>query len=248
MTEVYMWMKGLEANLPAPGIASRLYLATDKGRWYLDEVTHWERTNLNPMGVYNSATTYTKHDLVTYNGEAWRALQTVTGVTPVAGVNWEKWIAKGDVGPSGTVSSGAFIATQTASQVDLPINAFTKVLFGGAGVNQGTWFDITNSRYLPLQAGYFTFHAKVVLSGAGVLDQKPAILSFYKNGVRVWDLDKINTSGTAPQALRGGINGIIANGTTDYFELFVYHNSSATAVNTASTASETWFSGRFTGT
>lgn len=247
MTKLIMWSKGLESALPAPGVASRLYLATDKGRWYLDNGTTWDYTNLNPMGVYSGAVTYQKHDLVTFGGEAWRALQTVTGVSPVAGVNWEKWIAKGDTGPAGTVSTGAFIATQTASQVDLPINAFTKILFGGAGVNQGTWFDTTNARYLPLQAGYYTFSAKVVLSGAGVLDQKPAILSFYKNGVRVWDLDKINTSGTAPQALRGSINGILANGTTDYFELYIFHNSSATAVNTANAAAETWFSGRFTG-
>ena len=44
---------------------------------------------ITPKGKYNSTTTYEWLDEVTYDGKAYIALKTVTGVTPSDdGVNW----------------------------------------------------------------------------------------------------------------------------------------------------------------
>src|ERR1700678_2151983 len=47
------------------------------------------------LGLYNLLTTYVQNNAVQSGGSAWVALQTVTGVTPVAGVYWSLLAAAG---------------------------------------------------------------------------------------------------------------------------------------------------------
>ena len=53
---------------------------------------------ITPKGKYNSTTTYEWLDEVTYDGKAYIALKTVTGVTPSDdGVNWRLFLAPNDI-------------------------------------------------------------------------------------------------------------------------------------------------------
>ena len=56
---------------------------------------------LNPTGAWLGSAIYHANDLVTHLGETWRAKRTNRGKTPIAGVDWEKVAAKGDVGEKG---------------------------------------------------------------------------------------------------------------------------------------------------
>lgn len=97
-----MWLQGLESALPAAGVASRVYFATDTGRIFVDSGSAWVRNNLVHRGTYAGGTTYYDKDLVSYNGDVWRALTTVTGVTPVEGGSWTIFVAKGATGSAGS--------------------------------------------------------------------------------------------------------------------------------------------------
>ena len=53
---------------------------------------------ITPKGKYNSTTTYEWLDEVTYDGKAYIALKTVTGVTPSDdGVNWRLFLEPNDI-------------------------------------------------------------------------------------------------------------------------------------------------------
>ncbi len=57
----------------------------------------------NPTGAWSNATKYQPDDLVTHNGQTWRAKRTVLsrGAAPAAGVNWELLASKGAQGEAG---------------------------------------------------------------------------------------------------------------------------------------------------
>ena len=46
------------------------------------------RVGLNPRGAYNSTTTYSKLDVVTYNGSSYVSLTGSTGSAPTDTTNW----------------------------------------------------------------------------------------------------------------------------------------------------------------
>jgi hypothetical protein len=56
---------------------------------------------LNPLGAWLSSGTFHINDLVTYQGNTWRAKRTSMGQAPVAGADWEQFAARGMVGPPG---------------------------------------------------------------------------------------------------------------------------------------------------
>lgn len=56
-------------------------------------------------GAWNSATAYTIHDAVTYDGSFWRALRSNTNVPPVEGLDWTVLAAKGATGSTGATGA-----------------------------------------------------------------------------------------------------------------------------------------------
>ena len=60
------------------------------------------KVSLTPKGEYSPDTAYTALDVVSYGGNSWLALQSVTGVAPVEGENWMLLAQKGDQGASFT--------------------------------------------------------------------------------------------------------------------------------------------------
>lgn len=126
----------------------------------------------------------------------------------------------------------AFSAYAT-SNTTLTNGAFTKVNF------QAELFDTNNnfasSRFTPTVAGYYQFNCLVNFTGSVTSE---ATVSFYKNGsIYQAGLD-IVPSGVYNI---GGSWLAYANGSTDYFEIYVYQNSSRDASGSQSYL--TWFSG-----
>lgn len=104
---------------------------------------------------------------------------------------------------------------------------FSKVPLNAETFDVGGYFDTTtNRRYTPLVAGYYQVNAMIHFDPGTIATSVDFAALIYKNG-----------SVAAQFEGRGTINnGIIAaacsdiilmNGSTDYLELFFYHNSAA---------------------
>jgi hypothetical protein len=54
-----------------------------------------------PRGGWTAAASYLLNDVVTFGGQSWLAKRASRNKTPVAGLDWELWAAKGAAGPIG---------------------------------------------------------------------------------------------------------------------------------------------------
>jgi hypothetical protein len=138
--------------------------------------------------------------------------------------------ATGTVMVSGNMP--AFSAYATSNQ-SLSSGANTKILFDTEDFDTNNNF--ASSRFTPTVAGYYQLNSNVRPNNTN----QEAGICIYKNGSSFR-----NGSNVAPTV--GSQNGTIvsalvyANGSTDYFEIFVYVGSAAT---TSGNYQSTWFNG-----
>ena len=126
----------------------------------------------------------------------------------------------------------AFSAYQSSAQ-SLSSGTSTKITFDTEEFDTNNNF--ASSRFTPTVAGYYQLNARVRPNNTNA----EAEISIYKNGSSFK-----NGSNVSPSI--GNQNGTIisslvyANGSTDYFEIYVYLGSAGT---TSSNNSSTWFNG-----
>lgn len=135
-----------------------------------------------------------------------------------------------NVGATGPAFSAYASATQT-----LASTTFTKVQANVEEFDTNSNYDnVTNYRFTPTVAGYYQFTGAV---GFSTVQTGEALLTLYKNGARfktIFDMDA-STWSTCGTALA------YANGTTDYFELYIYSAGAGTRTTSAN-ARDTYFS------
>jgi hypothetical protein len=144
------------------------------------------------------------------------------------------YIAKADLSGWYTVSSRSlptFSAVPANSTGTIP-HASSGLGFAGAGkVTLGTqewddaeWYDPSTSRFTPGTAGVYRLTGMLSLA-SNVAASNVVGLAVFKNGALMKPLAYLSepASGDLP-TIGGSVNGI-ANGTSDYFELFAYQNS-----------------------
>lgn len=123
----------------------------------------------------------------------------------------------------------AFMAYNSAAQA-LAYNTLTKATINTVEINLTGAFDKANARFTPQQAGYYLFMARA--EGLSMAAKSMLHLYLYKNG-SLWKplSDALqNSNGTDAN----GTNGMVmaqANGTTDYFELWLFHTDSGGSRN-----------------
>ena len=139
---------------------------------------------------------------------------------------------------------GAFSAVPAAAQVDIPDVTSTKILFGTEQFDVSGWYDAVNSKYTPLLAGYYMFTAKVVIEPA--VANKRVLVALYKNGVGEKNVSDVHTASINP-AGGGGSTIAYANGSTDYFEVYFYHNFGVATSDIDTAISSTFFQGHYLG-
>lgn len=139
------------------------------------------------------------------------------------------------------VNGPAFSAYAEATLQTIPNGSLTKVLFQTEEFDTNS--NYANSRFTPTVEGYYQLNAEVRLDGASGTGEMMIML--YKNGTGY-------KRGTNQQGTQIAANFwamqvsslVYANGTTDYFEIYVQQGSggsvSVTAVNSPSI---TWFNG-----
>lgn len=129
---------------------------------------------------------------------------------------------------NGTVSrqAGTFRAHRNGSTQTMTNGTFTKVTLTTEDYDQAGWFDLANSRYVPQIAGKYCINFGSGMDAGAVTSGKRLASVLYKNGV-AFRLGN-NSHASAADALTSiGMATVDANGSTDYFELYVFHNMGA---------------------
>jgi hypothetical protein len=130
----------------------------------------------------------------------------------------------------------AFSAYQSTLNA-VALNVYTKLSFQTELFDTNNNFDsTTNYRFTPTVTGYYQFSGSVFMStGSGTR----VGLLIYKNGVI--NCSSYGTGGSISGGSSQQITALLyANGTTDYFELYVLQDGIA-SVNTAASANLTYF-------
>ena len=188
-------------------------------------------------------------------------LTSCTGLPMTTGVTGTLPVANGGTGVTSSTGSGANVlgtsptitgATITVASTAAPafsayqstlnavaLNVYTKLSFQTELFDTNNNFDsTTNYRFTPTVTGYYQFSGSVFMStGSGTR----VGLLIYKNGVI--NCSSYGTGGSITGGQSQQITALLyANGTTDYFELYVLQDGIA-SVNTAASLNLTYFQG-----
>ena len=138
--------------------------------------------------------------------------------------------------PSGPGIQPAFSAEKTGTNQTVNPSTETKVTYEAERFDTNNDFDLANNRFTPTVPGkYYLTTAMIWLS----TDDEAALqVIFFRNGL-VFKEHFIRASGTASQGLTYSAL-IDANGSTDFFEVFVQHNA-ATSKQISGNPAHTWF-------
>jgi hypothetical protein len=134
---------------------------------------------------------------------------------------------------STSAANPSFSAYPSGSQV-LGAGTTTKILFATEAWDTNSNF--ASSRFTPTTAGYYQLNVAIDISG-GATGQN--LITIYKNGAAFKHLSDFNSS---THGLLGSCQ-VSANGTTDYFEVYVYTANGFTTGGAGSAYA--WFDGAF---
>lgn len=129
---------------------------------------------------------------------------------------------------NGSVSrqAGTFRAHPNGVTQSTASGAFTKVTMLAEDYDQAGWFDLGNSKYVPQIAGKYFINFGVGMDAGAVTSGKRLAGILYKNG-SAYRLGN-NSHASAADALTSiGAATADANGSTDFFELYVFHDMGA---------------------
>jgi hypothetical protein len=171
-----------------------------------------------------------------YNGNL-----TDANISATAGIQESKLA----VGVDG-LAKGVFHAYRNAAQaIPVGTGVVTVVAFNAEVFDVSGWHDTATGRYTPQVAGWYRLSWLVTASGAITTDaQWQAILR--RNGTAQVNAEPSTQRGATFPVASGGTGVVQANGTTDFFEVGVWHTLAA-AQNTSATFQSTFFMGEFIG-
>ena len=111
----YDWLSGASAPSSSTGKNGDWYLDTNTGNVYQKVSGTWTlKMNIigpvgagaNPKGAWLSVTSYSKNDMVTYQGSTYIAARDNSNVEPgTSSDDWVLYVSKGDTGPAPTIGS-----------------------------------------------------------------------------------------------------------------------------------------------
>lgn len=139
---------------------------------------------------------------------------------------------------TGVAATGpAFSAYQSVSQ-SIPDGTDTKVTLTTESLDSASCYDTSTSRFTPNVAGWYYINGTV--SGAFSASNYTTV-ALRKNGSVV--AQGIVSSAAGPYHGLPVAQLMYFNGTTDYAELYVYHDSTGAAASTTTGAAYTYFQG-----
>jgi hypothetical protein len=122
------------------------------------------------------------------------------------------------------VNGPAFSAYPTTPAQSIATNLNTRVNFGNEEYDIGGCYDAPNGKFLPNVEGYYQLNATVRIDGSSGTGERMIVM--YKNGAEY--KRGTNESGTEASASFFSMSvscQAYANGSSDFFEVYVYQNS-----------------------
>lgn len=151
-------------------------------------------------------------------------------------------VNKAAVGANG-FAAGCFSAYRSNPQTS--VNGGVGVGMDAKEFDLSGWFDLSQSRYLPLLAGYYRLTVLISLASVGVNTRWSTYIA--KNGFTVKQLQTVYRSGSAADPLTvGGSVVMQADGATDYFTVGL-SSTDATPRTITTGAQYTYFQGELIG-
>jgi hypothetical protein len=125
------------------------------------------------------------------------------------------------------VGNGPAFSAYASSNTTLTNATFVKVNFQTKEFDTNTNYSTSTSRFTPTVAGYYILQTGIGFTGSATSESE---IGLYKNGSVVrYGMDIITAGGSLLYNIQG--NWLVyANGSTDYFEIYLYQNSSRDAV------------------
>jgi hypothetical protein len=134
------------------------------------------------------------------------------------------------------VAAPAFSVYKGGSGQSISSGSFTKVTYDIEEFDTANCF--ASSRFTPTVAGYYQLNANTYLQASSGLTR--VLTTLFKNGASYkFGNDNIAVSGTEGRGLLSSL--VYANGTTDYFEIYVLVNATSPVIQTS--IDNTWFNG-----
>jgi hypothetical protein len=137
--------------------------------------------------------------------------------------------SSGNITPSNNLypKGPTFRAYNTTTVQSITNGSYTKALYPTEEFDTDGCYDTTNSRFTPNVAGYYQINA-----GNGFVSNLTGTrwILLYKNGSELLTFQRIGASGTGTFRFSGS-SLAYANGTTDYFEIYLWQDSGGTLDN-----------------
>jgi hypothetical protein len=134
----------------------------------------------------------------------------------------------------------AFKAKNTSSQGSITTGTFVKLTLNTEDYDTHGCFDsTTNYRFTPTSQGMYQFVATCEFGTLTAGNQ--FTMSLYKNGAEHYRFCDVIAATTSSNTLAHGVITTTANGSSDYFEVFIWQNSGATKSTGASSVIPTRF-------
>lgn len=139
-------------------------------------------------------------------------------------------IAAGGVAQSnlaaGVAGNGPAFSAYNSTGQSVSATTTTKVTFDSKLFDTASCFSTSTSRFTPNVAGYYQLSTGILFAGVSGV----CLTTMYKNGSPVAELARTYSGGSS--ATNGGSVIVYANGTTDYFEVYIYSEINQNIGNT----------------
>lgn len=137
----------------------------------------------------------------------------------------------------------SFSVHQNGSSQSIAASSFVKVQFNTHEWNTGDFVGGT-SRFTPTTAGKYQLNGTISLAFPGAINS-PLIAVIFKNGVEYKRGSHLTETTSGAASIAVTVSCLVdANGSSDYFELFVFQATGGSRSTNAG-AAETWFQGAF---
>ena len=144
-------------------------------------------------------------------------------------------VTQSKLGTNVVGKGSVFSAFDTGVSVQTAANGVsTKVRFNSEIVDTNNEFSTTTYRFTPTVAGYYQLNFRVTISNT----VGAAYVRLFRNG----SLFKDSIYGAGYVGAAGGSALVYANGSTDYYEIYIY-NGTGTEINLAADSGQSEFSG-----
>jgi len=145
------------------------------------------------------------------------------------------------LGPTVASNGGPAFSAYVSGTFSGTNNTYTKIPFNTETLDTHNCFDsTTNYRFTPTVAGHYQIQGSVYINPVNATSG--FTLSVYKNGSEFQQIHREQFAYYFNQTAKGS-TVVYCNGSTDYIELYIWHNGGSTHTFGTSSALSTWFSG-----